>query len=420
MGETPSSLLKRSVKMYEGVGDLKALILKLNETQQTALLDRIFSIARDETADIDLSGPVVRIVWVLLGMSTLVVTTRLAIKFRTTRRLYLDDGLMAFALLLAWTHAIFLQVSFANGLGRHVYYLKPDERYLALKYGFISLVWSYFCPMFGRLSFCAFLLCVAKTDPRTKKWPIWTFIVLQIIVNVLASVLLLSTCGTHLEDMFLLHLGNYFNYCLNIKIQTNYAYFAGAFNTLTDFFLTVQPALLIKHTKLATGNKIGVGSLLCLSIIAMVAALVRTVAAHKLNDVGDYTYELTPFVTWVSVELNVVLTVTSLPLLRPLAQEARHLFTKTREVKEPWDDTISLRSIHTSGMDDEESKTGAGVGVVALSSPQSDGFVAQQDMSQVIRTVEVEISYEKNETPMIHACLVGLVQGQAMERLAGR
>ena len=81
--------------------------------------------------------------------------------------------------------------------------------------------------MFGRLSFCAFLLCVAKTDPLTKKWPIWTFVVLQIIVNVLACVLLLSTCGTHLEDMFLLHLGNYFNYCLNIEIQTSYAYFAG-------------------------------------------------------------------------------------------------------------------------------------------------------------------------------------------------
>jgi hypothetical protein len=40
-----------------------------------------------------------------------------------------------------------------------------------------------------------------------------------------------------------------------------------AFNTLTDFFLTVQPALLIKHTKLATGNKIGVASLFCLSIM---------------------------------------------------------------------------------------------------------------------------------------------------------
>jgi hypothetical protein len=174
---------------------------------------------------------------------------------------------------------------------------------------------------------------------------------------------------------------------------------------------------------------------------AMVSALVRTVAAHKLNDVGDYTCksiilvpcqstessltdhpdELTPFVTWVSVELNVVLTVTSLPLLRPLAQEARLLLTKTREPKEQWDDTISLRSIHTSGVEDEESKTGAGVGVTALGTPSNqEGFVAQQDMSQVIRTVEVQISYEKNETPMIHACLVGLVQGQAMESLARR
>ena len=98
-GGIPSSLLYSSVKMYEGVGDLKGLILNLNETQQTALLDRLFSVVRAETVDVDLSGPVVKIVWVLLGMSTLVVSTRLAIKFRTTRRLYLDDGLMAFALV---------------------------------------------------------------------------------------------------------------------------------------------------------------------------------------------------------------------------------------------------------------------------------------------------------------------------------
>ncbi|KAI5204980.1 hypothetical protein E4T38_04535 [Aureobasidium subglaciale] len=291
---------------YQGVTDLKPLILQLNATQQSALLDRLFSIARASNEDIDLSPPVVRIVWVLLAMSTIVVTTRLAVKYRTTRRLYLDDGLMAVAL-----------------------------------------------------------------------------------------------------------------------VQTDYAYFAGSFNTFTDLFLTIQPAMLIVHTKLATSNKIGVASLFCLSIIAMIAAVVRTVAAHILNDVGDYTYELTPYITWVSVELNVVLTVTSLPLLRPLAQEARERATRmlsvNRKTKEPWDDTISLRSIHTHTQNDEKSKTGAGVGVVALSAtPAHNGFVAQQDPEAVIRTVEVEISYEKNETPMIHAALVGLVQGQAMERLAGR
>lgn len=84
---------------YQGVGDLKPLILKLNETQQEALLDRLFYVARESTADIDLSAPVVRVVWILLAMSTIVVTTRLAIKFRTTRRLYIDDWLMALALV---------------------------------------------------------------------------------------------------------------------------------------------------------------------------------------------------------------------------------------------------------------------------------------------------------------------------------
>lgn len=84
---------------YEGVGALKSLILTLNETQQEALLERLFSVAREDTPDIDLSAPVVRVVWVLLGISTVVVTTRLTIKFRTTRRLYLDDGLMALALV---------------------------------------------------------------------------------------------------------------------------------------------------------------------------------------------------------------------------------------------------------------------------------------------------------------------------------
>lgn len=81
--------------------------------------------------------------------------------------------------------------------------------------------------MFGRLSFCAFLICVAHTDPRAKKWPIWTFIVLQVLINVTAAILLLSTCGSHLEDLWMLNIGAYFKYCLDIDIQSNYAYFAG-------------------------------------------------------------------------------------------------------------------------------------------------------------------------------------------------
>ena len=138
--------------------------------------------------------------------------------------------------------------------------------------------------MFGRLSFCCFLLCVIDSDPKAKKWPVWTFLVLQVVVNMVAVFLLSSGCGSHLEVVFNMNITGFQEYCMDLGTQTNYAYFAGcewtliiktdprllnsvAFNTLTDLFLTVQPAVLIIHTKLATGNKIGVASLFCLCVL---------------------------------------------------------------------------------------------------------------------------------------------------------
>ena len=85
--------------MYSGLSDLKTLITQLNATQQANLLESIFAGERKATPDVDLAPPVVRTIWILLAMSTLVVTTRLAVKYRTTRRLYLDDGFMAIALV---------------------------------------------------------------------------------------------------------------------------------------------------------------------------------------------------------------------------------------------------------------------------------------------------------------------------------
>lgn len=155
----------------------------------------------------------------------------------------------------------------------------------------------------------------------------------------------------------------------------------------------------------------------------MVAAIVRTVGADALSDIGDYTYDLAPYVIWVSVELNVVLTVTSLPLLRPLARKTRErtarLLSKSHKMKESWDDTISLHSLTPS----RNHKTGAGVGVRALGSTSSQenfAFASQQDPLSITRTVEVSVSHDNNDSSLLHAALVGLVQGEQMERLARR
>ncbi len=78
-------------------------------------------------------------------------------------------------------------------------------------------------------------------------------------------------------------------YCLDPKYQTDFGYFAGSFNCLTDAFLTILPAILIKHTRLSVKKKIGLAFLLCLSILALCAAIVKTFEAKWLSQVTDYT-----------------------------------------------------------------------------------------------------------------------------------
>lgn len=44
-------------------------------------------------------------------------------------------------------------------------------------------------------------------------------------------------------------------------------------------------------------------------------------------------------------------------------------------------------------------------------------ILAVEEPGGITRTVEVEISYSPNDTPFVHAALVGLIQGELM---AGR
>lgn len=71
----------------------------LNQTDVDALILAYFSYEAAHSEDTNLAPPVLRTVWILLAISTIVVTTRLAVKLRTTRRLYTDDGLMGTALV---------------------------------------------------------------------------------------------------------------------------------------------------------------------------------------------------------------------------------------------------------------------------------------------------------------------------------
>lgn len=179
-------------------------------------------------------------------------------------------------------------------MGRHMLDLTTDNRNHALRSGIISLGWGILAPMVARVSFCVTLLYLAGTDTNVKKWPIWIFIVVQLVSNIASVIAFYAQCGSNLDIYWTpSKIAMMKTACWNPAVQTKLGYFAGSINCVTDAFLTVLPAVLIEHTKLSWKRKIGLACLMCLSAIALVASIVKTYAVKALSQVSDYTCKLT-------------------------------------------------------------------------------------------------------------------------------
>lgn len=174
-------------------------------------------------------GPVLlRTVWVLIALSTIVVALRIFVKTRNARRLYWDDLLIFLALACGIVHAVTITRSIHTGLGRHFLYLNEHQREATLRVGLFSLAWGFASPMFGRIAFCVTLLFLSGTDPRVKKWPIYVFIVLQVAVNMVAIIVFYSQCGSDIEILWdPTKQASEYSQCSNPIIQTNYGYWQG-------------------------------------------------------------------------------------------------------------------------------------------------------------------------------------------------
>lgn len=132
------------------------------------------------------------------------------------------------------------------------------------------------------------------------------------------------------------------------------------------------------------------------------------------NQLISFAGDLWEYVIWMSVELNVVIIVSSVPLLRPLfrRQSARAAKYLQRF------DGIPLGSVF--------SKKGSRSGVSEITNAsqedltKSAGSFPGREGEGITVTQEVEISYESHDAPFVHAALVGLVQGEISKRPSGK
>ncbi|KAK5110019.1 hypothetical protein LTR62_006386 [Meristemomyces frigidus] len=352
----------------------------MSSPEASALASAIAMGQANDAPDVSRGPLLVRTVWVLISISIVVVCGRLFSKFRKTRRFYWDDALVMLALVIGIFHAAWITRGVHHGLGRHMMHLSEEQRTASLRVGLWSLLLAFLSPMCGRMAFCVTLLYLTGTDPKVKKWPVWAFLVGQVLVNFSVLLAFYTQCGSHLSIFW---------------SPTKVAEFAvdcPGFKRIWDT------------------------SKLTLTKSAMIASIVKTYEARVLSAILDYTYDLCPYVIWISIELNVVIIVASIPLLRPLFVQSfpQHRRSRNHSPRRTYDSATSRSIYSRKGADTsihrpESQETifsqpkGIALQDLHLHRRPSEGIMVQQ---------EVTITYESHDLPYVHAALVGLVQGE--------
>ncbi|KAJ5935459.1 hypothetical protein N7466_005006 [Penicillium verhagenii] len=271
----------------------------------------------------DIGAPALGVCWGLSTVALTVTIARLYTQSRITRQLGLSDALLAVSTCIVLTFASIITVQYHYGWGRHQSTLTTHQRIEALKYNAIGQSFGVLGSTFGRLSTIATMFTLFGINRKLRRG-LWAISAAQIITNGAVVVCLYAQC----TNVVLLWDSSASGTCWNADVQTYFGYAHSAFNGATDLFLTFFPAYMIRNLQMDRWTKLGVGVLLGLSILAVVAVVMKIVNLEALANRGDYTYNTVALFTWILAEAILLNIAASAPVLRPLYK--RILKTESR------------------------------------------------------------------------------------------
>lgn len=142
-------------------------------------------------------------------------------------------------------------------------------------------------------------------------------IVAQLIANIAVVAQLLSQCGSHVAAMWSPALAATTT-CQSPLVETYFGYVQSSVNSVCDLALTIIPLLVVKQLHLSTRTKFGLLGLLCLSLFAFVASLIKAISVKNLAVRNNFSYNMAFLTICCTVENNLVVIGASIPTLKPL------------------------------------------------------------------------------------------------------
>ncbi|KAE8381248.1 hypothetical protein BDV26DRAFT_302003 [Aspergillus bertholletiae] len=245
---------------------------------------------------------------------------------------------------------VFVQKSFHDGLGRHMWYLSSDEKKRTLKNLFTSQPLAVIASMISRSGMMCFLYNCFNSADKQVRMAIIACMAMQVVINMVTVVQIVVQCGPapyHASDRV-----SYFHYmwdnlpadgsvtCQSPSVQTTIGYVQGGFNSSIDFLLTIlSAAQLWRFTLRATYRGPAPRLHLCARIRKMpkkarlhrawqtvslsgplllsgVASIVKTYLLKSIGDKNDITHNIIPFILWVKIENYSIIMATLAPMIR--------------------------------------------------------------------------------------------------------
>ncbi|KAF1911324.1 hypothetical protein BDU57DRAFT_524386 [Ampelomyces quisqualis] len=242
------------------------------------------------------------------AIAFVVVSLRLYARFFLVRCAGLEDYFIVLAMIcsLGLTIAIGYQAKW--GMGQRLEELDPETVQMSLKAFWSSLIVYYLS------------LGLTKTSILLQYQRVFTTKRFQGVCWTLMGIVVVYTIWTVFSSIFACIPVRAFwtrekASCIN---QFAMWFTNAAINIITDFAIIILPIPVIRSLNLGRQQKIALISIFAVGGFVCIVSILRLQSLVAISNSSDPTYDNPPAATWSSVELNVGIICSCLPLLRPI------------------------------------------------------------------------------------------------------
>ncbi|KAL8785824.1 MAG: hypothetical protein Q9213_003131 [Squamulea squamosa] len=249
--------------------------------------------------------------WALVMCATFSTGVRVWVRGRLTRNMGWDDYHMIIGQIINLIGLGFVTAEVFNGLGRHMYYLQPEERRRFHIIGWLDWMQTFIAIMFTKISICFFLLRI-KNDKSNKTF-MYSLIGANILVTAVSCFLFLGICRP---------LRAYWDVgvegkCLSKRQLMAVVASQGSFSVLSDLILATTPLFYLRSLQISLRTKLLLCVLMGAGYLTAGCSLTRTILSDRVLN-PDITWSDNTTAAWRATEVNLGIICANAPIARPL------------------------------------------------------------------------------------------------------